>query len=223
MTKISAVVFDAYGTLFNLHAMAELGREALGGRADALNELWRSKQLGYSWLRSLTGQHADFMQVTAEALDYAFAALVIDNEPLRERLLAAYLTPTAYPDAVTVLTTLKAAGLNCAILSNGTSAMLETGTRAAGLAPLLDAVLSVESVGIFKPHPSVYQLAVEHYQIPAERIAFVSSNGWDVAGAAAFGFKTFWVNRADLPPERLPSKPHGVIPDLSSLPDLLRS
>lgn len=221
MKGISAVVFDAYGTLFNLDAMAGLARSSLGGQADRLNELWRRKQLEYSWLRSLSGQHADFMQVTGDALDYAMEALGLHDPALRARLAGAYLTPTAYPEAAAVLETLKGGGLGRAILSNGNPAMLNSGADAAGLSPLLDVILSVESVGVFKPHPSVYKLACNHYNLPPDRIAFVSSNGWDVAGAAAFGFRVIWVNRGGLPRERLPSGPEAVVPDLATLPALL--
>jgi len=221
MKGISAVVFDAYGTLFNLGAMAELARASLGDRAEALNDLWRRKQLEYTWLRSLTGQHADFLQVTGEALDYSLESLGVNAPSLRARLAGAYLTPTAYPEAAGMLGTLKGAGLGRAILSNGAPAMLASGAAAAGLSPLLDAILSVESVKVFKPHPSVYKLACEHYKLPPDKIAFVSSNGWDVAGAASFGFRVIWVNRAGLPQERLPSSPEAVVPDLSTLPALL--
>jgi len=221
MESVSAVVFDAYGTLFNLNAMADLAEASLGSRAFVLNDLWRRKQLEYTWLRSLTGQHADFLQVTGEALDYAMEALGLHDPALRSRLAGAYLTPTAYPEATSVLETLKGAGLGRAILSNGAPAMLASGADAAGLTPHLDVILSVESVGIFKPHPSVYELACKHYDLPPDKIAFVSSNGWDVAGAAAFGFQVAWVNRSHLPHERLPSAPRAVIPDLSTLPALL--
>lgn len=221
MKGVSAVVFDAYGTLFNLGAMAGQARATLGGKADALNDLWRRKQLEYTWLRSLTGRHADFLQVTGEALDYAMEAMNVNDPGLRTRLAEAYLTPAAYPEATGMLAALKAGGLGRAILSNGTPAMLDSGVAAAGLTPLLDAILSVESAGIFKPHPSVYQLACRHFHLPADRIAFVSSNGWDAAGAAAFGFRVIWVNRSGLPPERLPDGPEAVVPDLSSLPVLL--
>lgn len=195
--------------------------QGLGDRAFVLNDLWRRKQLEYSWLRSLTGQHADFLQITGEALDYAMESLGLHDPALRARLVGAYLTPTAYPEAVAVLETLKGAGLGRAILSNGTPAMLASGADAAGLTPLLDAILSVESVGVFKPHPSVYDLACRQFNLPPNKIAFISSNGWDVAGAAAFGFRVAWVNRAHLPRERLPSGPEAVIPDLSTLPALL--
>ena len=221
MKGISAVVFDAYGTLFNLNAMADLARSSLGDQADKLNDLWRRKQLEYTWLRSLTGQRADFLQVTGEALDYAMEALGVHDPALRARLAGAFLTPTAYPEATAVLSSLKAGGLGRAILSNGTPSMLDSGADAAGLTPLLDVILSVESVGIYKPHPSVYKLACKHYDLPPDRIAFVSSNGWDAAGAAAFGFQVIWVNRAALPRERMPSAPQVVIPNLSTLPALL--
>ena len=218
---ISAVVFDAYGTLFNLNAMSEIARPLADAKTDALLDLWRRKQLEYSWLRSLTGQHTDFLQITADSLDYACAALGLDNATLSARLLDAYRTPTAYEEVPEMLSRLRAAGLGRAILSNGSPAMLASGVAAAGLETLLDAVLSVSSVGIFKPHPAVYRLAVNHFHVAPEQIAFVSSNGWDVAGAAAFGFQVAWVNRAGLPAERLPSGPSAMLSDLTALPALL--
>jgi len=219
--EISAVVFDAYGTLFNLDAMTATARESLDEKAQLLIGLWRQKQLEYSWLRSLMGRHADFWEVTGEALDYALAAMGTQIPGLRHRLMSCYLTPTAYPEALDVLTRLKSQDQRLAILSNGTPAMLDSGTKAAGMQPWLDAVLSVESVGVFKPHPSVYKLATDHFKLPPEQIAFVSSNGWDVAGAAAFGFQVIWVNRMGQPQENLPAVPTATLPNLSSLPELL--
>jgi 2-haloacid dehalogenase len=175
----------------------------------------------YTWLRSLMGRHADFWQVTGEALDYAMAVVGLDDQDVRRRLLELYLTLDAYPDAAPVLGRLRSAGLKTAILSNGAPAMLASATASAGLADRLDAVLSVEDVGVFKPHPRVYQLAVDRLGVPKEAICFVSSNGWDAAGAAAFGFRVAWLNRLGRPAERLPDTPAAEIAGLEALPVLL--
>ncbi|MEI4470805.1 haloacid dehalogenase type II [Frigidibacter sp. MR17.24] len=221
-----ACVFDAYGTLFDVasaarRAAAEPGGAALAGLWPRLAEDWRRKQLEYTWLRSLMGQHADFATVTAEALDWALDTHAPGaGAPLRDRLLALYDRLEAYPEVPAVLAALRRAGLPCAILSNGSPAMLAAATASAGIDALLDARLSVETVGVFKPAPVVYALATDAFDCTPAEILFVSSNGWDVAGAAQFGFRTAWVNRAGARPERLPKGPDRVLPDLSPLPAL---
>lgn len=221
LAPIDACVFDAYGTLFDVHSAAARCRDALGDRADRLSALWRQKQLEYTWLRSLMGRHADFAQVTAEALDYALAAVGSADPDLRRRLLDMYRRLDAFGEVPEVLGRLRRAGLPTAILSNGSPAMLDSAVGSARLGDLLDMVLSVESVGIYKPHPSVYRLAVDRLGVPAGRICFLSSNGWDAAGAAQFGFRVVWVNRYGQPPERLPAGPEALLEDLSGLPALL--
>lgn len=216
-----AAVFDAYGTLFNLGDIAVKFGPLLGGKAEELSALWRRKQLEYTWLRSLMGRHTDFWHVTGEALDHAMAALGLNDPSLRSRLMEFWLTPTAYPEAAGVLARLQEAGFSTAILSNGSPSMLMAGTTASGLGKLLDRVLSVESAGVFKPHPSVYDLACDAFGLEPREICFVSGNGWDVAGAAAFGFRVAWVNRAQAAREGLPAGPDAVIGDLSKLPHLL--
>lgn len=218
---IEACVFDAYGTLFNVADMASGARSLARGRVDALSALWRQKQLQYSWLRSLMGTHAPFWQVTGEALDHALDALSIEDEGLRAALMRLMLTPDAYPETTAVLQRLRAAGIRTAILTNGSPHMIEEACRSAGLADLLDAVFSVESVGVFKPHPDTYRLAVDGLGVEARRIAFLSSNSWDVAGAAAFGFRAIWCNRSGATRERLPFGPEAEIPTLEGLPALL--
>ncbi|MBT5415061.1 MAG: haloacid dehalogenase type II [Rhodospirillaceae bacterium] len=220
-SAIGACVFDAYGTLFDFNAATERCRDALGDKAAPLSATWRAKQLEYTWLRSLMGRHADFWRVTGDALDVSLAVHGIGDAALRDRLLDCYRSLDAYPDAKDTLARLRAAGLATAILSNGSPAMLDSAVDSAGLGDVLDAVLSVEEVGIFKPHPSVYQLAVDRLGIPAERICFMSSNGWDARGAAAFGFRVVWVNRFGQPPDRLPDEPHAVVDTLDALPGLL--
>ncbi len=212
-----AVVFDAYGTLFDV---AQPTRALLGDRADAVGQLWRRKQLEYSWLRSLMGRHADFARVTAEALDYALKAQGIADGGLAAKLGEAYLSLPAYGDAAAALTALRRTGRRTAILSNGSPAMLDPMVSRSGLAPLLDMVLSIEDAGVFKPHPRVYALACERLALPAEQIAFVSANGWDAAGAAAFGFTVAWLNRRGEPGDNLPERPAAAIASLAELPAL---
>jgi 2-haloacid dehalogenase len=216
-----AVVFDASGTLFDVASAAERAGDALGDRWRALAETWRAKQLQYTWLRSLMGRHADFRQVTADGLDFALASLGIDDPSLRRRLLDLYERLDAYPEARETLARLRAGGRKLAILSNGSPPMLEAAVRNAGLAGLLDAILSVESVGIYKPAPVVYELAPRRLGVAPAEIAFVSSNGWDVHGASAFGFRVAWCNRSGQPAERLPGRPDAEIRSLSELPALL--
>jgi 2-haloacid dehalogenase len=221
---VRACVFDAYGTLFDLSSAVARERQRLGGTlADELSRIWRTKQLEYTWLRSLMGHHADFWRVTGDALDYALDTLgVAADRDLREALMRAYLRLDAYPEVPGVLRRLRDAGLPCAILSNGSPAMLEAGVEGAGLGDLLVAVLSVEDAGVFKPHPSVYRLAVDRLGVARpDEIAFQSSNAWDVHGAAAFGFRCAWVNRGGAKPERLPGAAAVELRDLTGLPGAL--
>jgi 2-haloacid dehalogenase len=222
LAATAACVFDAYGTLFDVASASRRCRDALGGKADALAALWRTKQLEYSWLRSLMGRHADFWQVTGEALDYALVALGIDaGRDLRERLMNAFLEIEAFADARVALETLRRAGRPASILSNGSPRMLAAAVGSAGIGGLLDHLLSVEEAGIYKPDRRIYQLAVDRLGLPAARICFVSSNGWDAAGAASFGFVAVWANRTGAPRERLPAEPHAEIAGLDALPALL--
>ncbi len=220
-TDIGACVFDAYGTLFDVHSAAARCRADLGEAADAVSRTWRDKQLAYTWLRSLMGHHVDFWRVTGDALDYALDTHGIDDAELRKRLMDCYLVLDAYPEVKDVLGQLKAGGLRCAILSNGAPHMLDAAVRGASIADVIDAVLSVEDVGIYKPHPSVYRLAVDRLGVAAENVAFESSNAFDAAGAAAFGFRVAWVNRFGQRPERLPGAADAEITTLAELPALL--
>ena len=221
LSDISACVFDAYGTLFDVSSVAHGARDALGERWQALSDLWRAKQLQYTWLRGLAGHHVDFWQVTGDALDYAMGSLEIKDAGLRERLMNLYLRISAYPEGPAMLAELKARGMKLAILSNGSPAMLAAAVGNAGIAAYFDAVLSVEEVGVYKPHPSVYGLAPRRLAIPNEQICFLSSNSWDAFSAKAFGFKALWCNRVGQLPERIPSPPDGEITDLSALPGWL--
>ncbi len=221
MSGIRACVFDAYGTLFDVHSAVARLEPQIGPGAAALSQLWRAKQLEYTWLRALMGRYAHFWQVTGDALDYALAAQGIDPGGVRAPLMQAYLSLDAYPEVAAVLKRLRDGGLATAILSNGEPKMLQAGVRSAGIEDLLDAVLSVEAVGIYKPHPRVYQLAVDRLGVRPEEIAFQSSNAWDVHGAANCGLRPVWVNRAGAPGERLPGAAEFELRDLSGLPALL--
>ncbi len=221
LAGIRACVFDAYGTLFDIASAVDGCRAAIGPEAERLNALWRDKQLAYTWLRAAQGRHADFWQVTGDALDFALETLGVARPDLRRRLMDLYLSLKPFPEVADVLTRLKAAGLKTAILSNGTPDMLDALVSAAGLGSLFDRVLSVEAVGVFKPHPKVYRLAVDRLGVPAETIAFQSSNGWDVHAAAAFGMQVVWCNRSGQRRERLPGTPAAEVKTLAELPALL--
>lgn len=220
---IKACVFDAYGTLFDVHSAIGRHQQRLGEFAVQVSNLWRSKQLEYTWLRSLMGQHADFWQVTGEALNYALDSVGIVDRELECDLMKAYLRLDCYPDVPGTLRQLKKRDLQTAILSNGSPAMLDAAVKNSGLNELIDGIFSVEEVGIFKPAPRVYQLAVDRLGLTAEKIAFYSANAWDVAGAAAFGFCAVWINRFDQKRERLPFGPAFELKSLAILPDLLES
>jgi 2-haloacid dehalogenase len=221
LTGVRACVFDAYGTLFDFASAAKGCRDILGDDIDKLTAVWRDKQLQYTWLRALQGRHADFWQVTGDALDFALETLAIDKAELRDRLMRLYLMLDVFPEVPDVLARLKKAGLRTAILSNGSPRMLDAAVKAAGLDSLLDAVLSVEEVGVYKPHPKVYQLAVDRLGVPAAAIAFQSSNAWDAYAASAFGMQVVWCNRYGQRPERLPGVPDRMVKSLSELPGLV--
>ena len=223
---ITTCVFDAYGTLFDVaaaarQAAAEQGGEKLAQIWPQLAEDWRAKQLQYSWLRAVTGEHTDFWRVTQDGLDWALELRGLsDDAALRERLLSLYWQLQAYPEVPEMLRALKAAGMNTAILSNGSPDMLQGAVQSASLADVLDDVLSVESVGVFKPAPQVYDMVLQRFGVAKHHVLFVSSNGWDAAAAASYGFVTAWVNRAGLPVDRLPGQPNFVLQDLSAIPTL---
>ena len=222
---IKACVFDAYGTLFDVsaaarEAAAEPGREALAGCWQALAETWRQKQLGYSWLRAITDEHADFWQVTGEALDYAMAEQKLDDAELRERLMALYFELSAYPEVPAMLGRLRAEGFATAILSNGSPDMLMGAVTSAGIGGVLNDVISVEDVGVFKPDRRVYDLVGTALDVAPGEVLFVSSNGWDAAAGAGYGFQTAWVNRSGVPMDRLPWQPAHELSDLTPIPDL---
>lgn len=229
--SIAAVVLDAYGTLLDVHsALARVWREgsyrpAVAGltaeRRQAFSLLWRDKQLAYTWLRNAMRCHADFEQVTADALDHAMAAFALAGETtLRQALLDAYSRLDAYAEVPEALERLAGLGLPLAILSNGTPKMLAEAVESAGIDRHLTTLISVETLGVFKPAPEVYALATRHFDCPASAILFLSSNGWDVHGAATFGCTVVHVDRQGAAPEWLPGKPAHRIEDLTALPGL---
>ena len=226
---ITTCIFDAYGTLFDVaaaarQAAAEPDYKSFTPHWPQVAEDWRLKQLQYTWLRAVTGAHTDFWQVTQDVLDWALEANKLDDDaPLRERLLALYWELSAYPEVPTVLSHLKTAGLNTAILSNGSPEMLQGAVRSAELEAVLDDVLSVESVGIFKPAAAVYDLVAARFNCCLDEVLFVSSNGWDAAAATGYGFTTAWVNRNNDPIDRLPWRPRHVLNDLRPIPNLIPS
>ncbi|MEM9973204.1 MAG: haloacid dehalogenase type II [Pseudomonadota bacterium] len=222
---ITTCVFDAYGTLFDVsaaarHAATEPGHEALAEHWAQLAELWRAKQLEYTWLRAIAGAHKDFWHVTQDALDWALEAIDLPDPALRDRLLALYRELSTYPEVPDVLAALNAAGTRAAILSNGAPEMLDAAVSSAGIGEALAAVLSVEEVGVFKPHAKVYDLVGERLGVAREEVLFVSSNGWDACAAAAYGFRTAWANRGGTPVDRLMGRPDNIVADLRGIPAL---
>ncbi|MBL8702552.1 MAG: haloacid dehalogenase type II [Alphaproteobacteria bacterium] len=218
---VDAVLFDAYGTLFDVASAAQRNSARLGERWPAFAELWRRKQLEYTWLRSLTGHYVDFWHVTGESLDYAMRSFRLDNPGLRAALMEQYLNLDAYADVPEALARLRGAGKRTALLSNGSPSMLIAATNGARLSGLLDPPISVDAVQVFKPHPRVYQLAVDRLATPAERICFVSANGWDAWCGAAFGLRAVWVNRGGAPTEGLPGAPTAIVSGVGDVPTLL--
>ena len=224
MTKfigITACVFDAYGTLFDVHSAVGKHRARLGEQADAVSAMWRAKQLAYTWQRTILDRYVDFWRVTGDSLDYALDAHGVDDAALRDDLLHAYLSLDCYPEAPGVLGTLKDAGLLTAVLSNGSPMMLEAAVDSAGLGGVLDAVISVDELGLYKPSAEVYQLAMDTLKVGRGQVSFQSSNAWDAAAAATFGFRVAWCNRFGQARERLPDAPDVEIRTLDELPAIV--
>lgn len=223
---ISTCIFDAYGTLFDVNAAARMvaeepGQERLAEIWPDLAAKWRQKQLEYSWLRAVAGRHLDFWEVTQDGLDWAMEAMDLHDNALRAKLLGVYRELPAYPEVKDMLKALKDKGMATAILTNGSPAMVVAAVKSAGIGPWLDDVLTVEEVAIYKPSSRVYDLVYDHFGAPQHEVLFSSSNGWDAAAAAGYGFATVWVNRNGLPQDRLWAAPHRVLPDLSTIPDLV--
>jgi 2-haloacid dehalogenase len=220
--KPKALVFDAYGTLFDVHSVVELCEMLWPGRGATLSQLWRTKQLEYTWQRSLMRRYQDFGQVTEGALSYACSALGLPlDAERRRRVMAAYGSLTTFPEVREALAELKARRLKLAILSNGSPAMLRPVVANAGLGGLITAVISVDPKKIYKPAPVVYRHAVERLRVPKAAIGFVSSNCWDACGAKSFGFRVFWINRSGAPVDALGAPPDHIIKGLDELPPLL--
>jgi 2-haloacid dehalogenase len=213
----SVYVFDAYGTLFDVHAAIARHRAAAGADADRFSEIWRTKQLEYTWTLTLAGRYVDFWTLTERALDFAFARVPSVDRALKPKLLDAYLALDAFADGRAALADLKSRGSRAAILSNGTPRMLASAVDAAGFSGLFDAVLSVDTVRLYKPRREVYALVTDAFAVTPAEVIFVSSNRWDVMGAVAFGFKAFWVNRARMPDEYGDLAPLREIADLAAL------
>ncbi|MBZ0149781.1 MAG: haloacid dehalogenase type II [Pseudorhodoplanes sp.] len=211
-------VFDAYGTLFDVHSAIGRHRAAAGPDADRFSDVWRAKQLEYTWTLTLAGHYLDFWVLTERALDFAFARVPSVDRGLKPKLLDAYFELGAFPDALPVLTALKKAGHNTAILSNGSPKMLDGAVKAGKLDTALDAVLSVDVIRMYKPRAEVYALVIDRFPVERTSVTFVSSNRWDVMGAASFGFKPVWVNRANNPDEYPDHPTMKTMADLSSLP-----
>jgi 2-haloacid dehalogenase len=219
---VKACVFDAYGTLFDFASAAAGAKDVLGDKAGQVTSLWRDKQLQYTWLRGMQGLHADFWQVTGDALDWTLDTLGLAEPALRDRLMRLYLGLETFPEVPDVLAKLKAQGYRTAILSNGSPSMLASLVEGRKLGGILDHVISVEEVGVFKPARAVYQRCVDVMGVPAAEIAFMSSNAWDAWAASAFGMRVFWCNRYAQRPERLPGKPEAEMRSLAELPALIR-
>jgi 2-haloacid dehalogenase len=211
-------VFDAYGTLLDVHAAIGKHRASAGPDADRFSDVWRAKQLEYTWTLTLAGHYLDFCVLTERALDFAFARVPSVDRGLKQKLLDAYFELGAFPDALPVLTALKKAGHNTAILSNGSPKMLDGAVKAGKLDTSLDAVLSVDVIHMYKPRAEVYALVIDRFPVERADVTFVSSNRWDVMGAASFGFKPVWVNRAKNPDEYPDHVPVKTVADLTALP-----
>jgi 2-haloacid dehalogenase len=213
----SAYVFDAYGTLFDVHAAARRHAGEIGPEGQLLSEIWRAKQLEYSWVRTLMGSYRDFWQLTEEALDYAFRKVPTADPALRGKLLDAYWRLDCFPEVPAVLAALKAAGARVAILSNGSPAMLQAAVRSAALETIVDEIFSVDEIGRYKTAPEVYEMVTTAWRLYPQAVSFQSSNRWDVAGAQSFGFRTVWINRAGQPDEYDDHPPALILPSLDGL------
>jgi len=221
MTGTEICVFDAYGTLFDFNSAVAQHRAAIGPKADALADMWRAKQIQYTWLRNSMGAYAPFWQVTGEALDHCLAAHEIATSDAHDKLMSAYLALDPFPEVPAMLDLLRQRGVRLAILSNGNPEMLGPMVAASGLADRFEAVLSVDAARVFKPDARVYRLVEERCGVTPDKVCFLSSNCWDAHGAAHFGFRTVWVNRAGAPDDGLPGALAGQLRDLSQLPALL--
>lgn len=214
---IKAYVFDAYGTLFDVHSAVSRHAELVGDNPARVSEIWRNKQLEYTWVRTGLDRYKDFWQLTCEALDFAIAAVPGSNKNCRKTLLDAYMTLDCYKEVPEVLNTLRETGVKTAILSNGSPDMLSAAVNSAGLTELLDHQFSVDEIGVFKTDAATYAMVTNEYGIQPEEVAFQSSNRWDIAGGTAFGFSCNWINRTGQPDEYGDLGPDRVLKDLRGL------
>ena len=221
ITGIELCMFDAYGTLFDFNSAVARHRAVIGPKANALAEMWRNKQIQYTWLRNGMNAYAPFWQVTGEALDHCFRALAIGDRSVREMLMGAYLELDSFPEVPAMLERLGRAGLRAAILSNGNPDMLDPMVRASGLAERFEAVISVDAARVFKVDRRAYELVEARCGVTPDKVCFLSSNCWDAHGAAHFGFRTVWINRAGAPDDNLPGSTVAQLKDLAGLPALL--
>ncbi len=215
---VKVIIFDAYGTLFDVYSISQVAEEIFPGHGERLAELWRDRQIDYTRIRTLSDQYRDFWLITVDALNYACARLGLDlNDDRRAQLLDQYGRLSAFPENIQTLQTLRARGFRLGILTNGNRTMIDQNIQSAQMTGLFDHVQSVEKVGKFKTAPQAYQLGPDAFDLPSANILFVSSNNWDICGAGWFGYHTFWVNRASLPPEQLGIGPNGQGADLTSV------
>ena len=224
---VNICIFDAYGTLFDVTSATRIVANeeeysSFPNHSGKVSNSWRIKQLEYSWLRNIMHEYIDFWQITKDALDFALEENQIKNEKLRQRLLDVYWNLSAYPEAQDVLTTLKANNIQTGILSNGSKQMLNSAVVSANLKNYLDKIISLFGIEIYKPDPKVYQMVIDQFNCKIEEVLFISSNGWDIAGASKFGFTTLWVNRNLIPKDRLTFMPNKITNNLSTIPNILK-
>jgi 2-haloacid dehalogenase len=224
---VNICIFDAYGTLFDVTSATRIVANeeeysSFPNHSVKVSNSWRIKQLEYSWLRNIMHEYIDFWQITKDALDFALEENQIKNEKLRQRLLDVYWNLSAYPEAQDVLTTLKANNIQTGILSNGSKQMLNSAVVSANLKNYLDKIISIDGIEIYKPDPKVYQMVIDQFNCKIEEVLFISSNGWDIAGASKFGFTTLWVNRNLIPKDRLTFMPNKITNNLSTIPNILK-
>jgi 2-haloacid dehalogenase len=224
---VNICIFDAYGTLFDVTSATRIVANeeeysSFLNHSVKVSNSWRIKQLEYSWLRNIMHEYIDFWQITKDALDFALEENQIKNEKLRQRLLDVYWNLSAYPEAQDVLTTLKANNIQTGILSNGSKQMLNSAVVSANLKNYLDKIISIDGIEIYKPDPKVYQMVIDQFNCKIEEVLFISSNGWDIAGASKFGFTTLWVNRNLIPKDRLTFMPNKITNNLSTIPNILK-
>ena len=224
---VNICIFDAYGTLFDVTSATRIVANeeeysSFPNHSVKVSNSWRIKQLEYSWLRNIMHEYIDFWQITKDALDFALEENQIKNEKLRQRLLDVYWNLSAYPEAHDVLTTLKANNIQTGILSNGSNQMLNSAVVSANLKNYLDKIISIDGIAIYKPDPKVYQMVLDQFNCKIEEVLFISSNGWDIAGASKFGFRTLWVNRNLIPKDRLTFMPNKITNNLSTIPNILK-